>query len=420
MKYVALLLGLAFGLTAQSNSLTLKSALELADKQNPSIAIAKLETLEAQAALARTRSTLRPQINGVIQGVYQTTNLQGVGLIFPGFPARVGPYRTFTMRPQATQTLFDLSLLSQVRAARATAEQRKWNEETAREGLRLAVVQLYLQWFEARSRTSAATARIAAAEALLNQVQNKESAGGASKLDVSRNQQQLFAERYLLTLAERDALTLETSLKELLGLPQQQSLELAPPLLTDAGLAAEPNRAEAKSLSAQRLAEEHQLAAAKRERLPKLEGFGDFGLYGQGPDQSLSTYQIGATLRFPIYTGGRLAADIRATQIRPDRTRQQQRQLDLQIDREIAESLRELASARKSLIELAAQVRAAQETLDLTRLRFESGLATSTDTTTAQSTLAEAQELEIRARYSEQLAIAKLARARGDVRQALP
>lgn len=414
MRNHILLLVFAFGAFGQSRSLPLKAALELADAQSPTIAISRLETLEAKTQVALSRSALGPQIQGVAQGAYQTSNLQGVGLIFPGFPSRVGPYRTFNLRPQATMTILDLSLLENLRATRGAVEQKRWDEETAREGIRLAVVQLYLQLYEARSRAKAADVRIQSAEALLRQTQIRESAGGASKLDVSRNEQQLHAERYLKTLAERDERTIETILKEALGLTQNETLELSVPVLVEASNTT-PDRAELKSLGAQLQSQQYLLRSAKQERLPKLDAYGDYGLNGQGPDKSLSTYQIGATLRIPLYTSGRIEAGIRTAQLRLDKTRELQRQMTLKIDREVAEAERELEAARKASEILNQQVKAAQETLELTRLRLESGLATSTDTTTAQAIVAEAQEQEIRTRYSAQIAMAKLARARGSV-----
>ena len=62
---------------------------------------------------------------------------------------------------------------------------------------------------------------------------------------------------------------------------------------------------------------------------------------------------------------------------------------------------------------------AARKVLELARLRFEAGMATAVDTVTAQGALAEAEDGEIRARYEAQMALARLAFARGNVRAAV-
>jgi len=58
---------------------------------------------------------------------------------------------------------------------------------------------------------------------------------------------------------------------------------------------------------------------------------------------------------------------------------------------------------------------AALDRWSLARLRLVAGMATSLDTVTAQSALAQTEESEIRARYDYYLAAARRAHARGDV-----
>ncbi len=414
MYRFTLFLAGALACHAELRRLDLRGAVELASTQAPTVAIAHLQMLEAQANERVIKSAYRPQINGVVQGAYQTTNLQGVGLIFPGFPSRVGPYRSFNLRPQATQTILDLSLLSSIQAGKLQSEQRRWDTESAREAIRLAAVQLYLQLFEARSRIAAADARIAAADALLTQSRDRESLGGASKLDIARNAQQMYAERILRAQADRDAQGIESSLKEALSLPQTDSLDLAAPLIGgDPGTA--QTRPAQRALDSQSTVETQLRNAARRERMPKLSAVGDWGLQGQGPDKSLSTYQIGATLTIPIFTGGRIEADIAKAELRLRQTEQARRRLDLQIAREADQARKELHAAVAIAKESEAQRQAAATTLDLTKLRFEAGLATSTDTTTAQANLAEADEQSIRALYAKQIAQARLANALGNL-----
>jgi outer membrane protein len=405
---------------AETRRLDLKSAAALAETQHPQVALARLETLLARQDEVRARSAYLPQINALAEGTYQTTNLQGLGLVFPGFSSRVGPFRTFNLRPQATQTILDLSLLDTIRATKFGSEQRRWNEETAKEAIRLAAVQLYLQVFEARARISAAEARIAGSKAILEQTKTRESLGGASKLDVARQQERHEAELYAKTLAERDERVILTSLKVALGLTQEDELELKAPVLLPPASEAAQVRSEQKALDAQTRQAELQLRAAQRERLPKLSGFGDFGVFGTGPEQSVSTYQIGARVTVPLWTSGRLEADIAKARLAVERSKTERRRQDLLVAQEIAAARKDYESAVSSIAALERQMEAAWESLELTRLRVESGLATSTDTTTAQANVSETEEALIRTRYTQQIALARWARAHGDLDSVLP
>ncbi|MEI9814709.1 MAG: TolC family protein [Acidobacteriota bacterium] len=202
-----------------AQTLTLSDALDLVEKQNPTIHLARLRELERRADVKSTVSAYKPQANIVVAGTYQTNNLQGIGLLFPGVSPRIGPFRTFNARPVVTQTVLDLSLLSSIRAARLATSAAKFDVEAAREETQAAVIALFLQTFQAQSRLRAAQARVASAEALLKQVQDREQGGSASQLDVSRNQQQRQTEELAVIAAQQDLDLLRPALAELLGQP---------------------------------------------------------------------------------------------------------------------------------------------------------------------------------------------------------
>lgn len=420
MKPAALLLAAALTASAQTR-LTLRDALDQAVQMNPTVQEARLRALESESAAAIVRSRLQPQITASVSGAYQTTNFQGIGLAFPGFPDRVGPFRTFNARPSATQTVLDLSLLYEVRAARERVRASEHETAILREDTLLAVLQLYLQALQAASRVAAAEARLATAEAVWKQTQDLESAGAASKLEIARAEQQMEAERGALIAAQRDRDVLEAVLIETIGIDADRvTLEMPPAsaLLpsreasTNSALALRPELRAAESR--QRIAEQERLSAA-RQKLPTLQAFGDYGVLGRGPEQSLSTYAIGATLSIPVWTGRRIEAEIEAAATRARIAGEQLRRAKLQITREIRQAEIEWTAAREATTAAERATAAARTTLELARLRFAAGLATNIDTVIAQGALAEAEDREIQARYQQQLVRARLARAEGDV-----
>jgi outer membrane protein TolC len=420
----AILMLFAAGLSAGGQTvLSLRDALDSAARQNPSIQLARLQALEAELNAQIVRSAYLPQAQLAVNTSYQTANLQGIGLVIPGFSGRLGPFRTFNARPALTQTVLDASLISEIRAAREQTRQLKFEAAAARESILYASLQLYLQALEAGSRLEAAEARVRTAEAIVAQIAEREQGGLASKLDVSRAQQQRQDEIVTAENARRDREVLKAVLLRTIGGEQSSGgLELAP--VADArrapdfdsalarGLAGRP---EAGALEARLAADNQRIQAAGRARLPKVSAVADWGLSGAGPDRAIGTYNAGVAVTLPLWTGKRIESEQAASRLRADQTAQGLVDLKLQIRQEVRQAQIESESAQRSLVAASRSTSAARETLELTRLRYGSGLATSLDTTVAQNSLAQAEEQEIRIRYQGLLALARLARASGDV-----
>lgn len=402
-------------LQAQAQTLTLQDALDQAGQQNPSVQIARLRMLEHQASETALKAAYKPQVNISVGGTYQTSNLQGIGLLFPGFSNRLGPFRTFNARPTVTQTVLDFSLLASIRAARAESAAAKLDIEAAREETQAAVVEIYLRTFRAQSQLRAAQARLASADALLAQVTQREQGGAASQLDVARNQQQRQSEQLAVIAAEQELRLLRPALAELLGAPV--TVDLAEPLLVMPS--AKGTRPDIRAQELRIEAAQQEVQRARRERLPRLTASGDFGAQGAGPDSSTGTYNIGATLTIPVWTSGRIEANVDAARQRVEQRKQETRRLRLAAERQAEQATITYQEQTRAAAAAAESSTAARKVLDLARLRYESGLATSVDTATAQAALAESEEMEIRSKYAAQLALAQLAFAQGDVRAAI-
>lgn len=402
-------------LLAAAGPLTLDAALELASQQNPGVQAARLRVLEREAMAVSAKAAYLPQAEIVVSGTRQTSNLQGIGLAFPGLSDRIGPYRTFNARPVVTQKVLDYSLVSAIRAARLQTSAAKLDVEAVREETQAAVVTLYLQTFQAQSRVRAAKARLAVADAMLGQVEEKEKGGAASQLDVARNRQQREAEQVSLVHAEQEMALLRPALAEMLGAPVEG--DLAEPRL---GMVLEgAERADIRAATERVKAAAEEVQRARRQRWPQLAASGDYGVLGAGPDRATSTYAVGATLLIPVWTSGRLEAEMRAAEQRLAQAKEEERRLRLAAARMEAQARIAHEGQARAAVAAGASATAARKVLELARLRYESGMATAVDTATAQGALAEAEEQEIRARYEGAIALARLAFARGDVKAAL-
>ena len=424
LTILAALAALTPGVFAQPlpAKLNLSQVLELVDRANPELQAARLNALETGARAAAMRSTMGPQLNATAAQGYQTNNLAGVGLLFPGVPSRVGPYRVFDFRPHLSQTVLDLSLWANVRAAKLRIQADSADADAAAEKLRLTVTELYIQALQADSRRRSAEARVTNAESLLRQSEDLYRAGTGNRLDVARSQEQLQRERISVVNAARDRDAALAVLAATLGsesgtLPELEPLKTTPSAEEYTLDAALELRAEMHAEQLRGLGYEQERRAVASQRLPRVQAVGDFGVLGQDPSRNVSTYNIGVNVSVPVWTSGRISNEIQAASLRLKRQQQELRQVRLTIARELQQARIERDAARQAsgLSEQAA--RAAQEALDLAKMRFTAGLATQLDVVSAQANLAQAQEDEIRSRYDGLVAEARLAQAGGDVRR---
>ncbi len=410
-------------LPAAAETLGLRQAVEKAAEMSPDVAIARLRIVESQAEAGATAAAYKPQLNGRVESSRQTTNLQGIGLSFPGVPARIGPYWLFNARPVLTQVLFDGPLRSQIKAARETYQQNRHSADAVRETTQLAVLELYLQALQSDSRIGASRARLETAKAVLKQAGDREQLGDASKLDVARATQEFRNEEATLAQLQRDLRVLKAALARTIGLASDEfelealpvsPVALVPPAESSIEVAV-AERPETLSIASSIRRADLESERAKREYWPKLSFAADFGVLGRSPAQNVSTYTVGAALSFPIWTSGRIENEREAAQARAAQARESQRQTRLSIEEDVRRSLIEWNASREVLQASEKAAAAAKESVDLSILRFESGLSTNIETSTAQARLAEAEDLAIRSRYDVFLARARNSRARGRV-----
>jgi len=429
MRRTALLfLSAVFTLAAAAqdrSKLSLRQTLELAEKKSPEIQLVLLQQMEVRARSLVARSAYQPQLGVVVGNAYQTSNMEGLGLLIPGVPSRLGPYRVFNARPQLTAPVFDLQLLSGIHAARERAIESKFDSDTTRQATLLAVLELDINLFQAESRIAAAGARLRTAAAVHQQATDSERAGSASKLDVARTAQQVFAEQANLTQATRDRDVVCAMLLEAIGLEQDDAIRFEAPELANFAerlrsvdtirRGALEARSELSALEARRRAAQFDRESAERERLPKLTFTGDYGVLGQGPDHSLSTYTLGGSLTFPLFTGSRIRGNVGAAQSKVAQAEAELRKTRLRVSEEVKRAAVESDASRETLSAATSATAEARKALALSQLRFRAGIATSVDVAAAENALAQSEDFEIRTRYDWYLAEARLARAEGNV-----
>jgi outer membrane protein TolC len=168
------------------------------------------------------------------------------------------------------------------------------------------------------------------------------------------------------------------------------------------------------------LAAQSRLEAARATRraangalLPTVSFDADYGAIGQTVDSAHSTYSFGATLRVPIFDGGRT----QARRIEADAALKQ-REAEVadfkgRIEYEVRAALLDVQAADQQLEATQTRVQLATSELEQARDRFGAGVASNLEVTQAQESVAAASDIYIAALYAHNLAKASLARAMG-------
>jgi outer membrane protein TolC len=127
----------------------------------------------------------------------------------------------------------------------------------------------------------------------------------------------------------------------------------------------------------------------------------------------IPVYEYGVSLRVPLFTGGRIGAEVAAAEIERKKFDQSEREIRNQIAVEVKSALVQLDAARTEAEAANLGVSLAKESVRQAGDRFRAGVANNIEVITAQDELARANDNQITALYRYNQSRADLARATG-------
>jgi outer membrane protein TolC len=381
---------------------------------------------QAQAQRLRALSAMLPNVSALLrQNVDQLSRI-AIGLKIPGIPASTGQFGYQESYLTFSENGLNFDTAYRLRAARRSAEADNYSLQDARDVVALAVGTAYLQVIASQSRLETAEAQLEVARTLEAQTANQVSSGLSPEIDGFRatvlrqtNEQRVAVAQASL---DKDKLTLG----RLIGLPSGQQFNTATvapyqtwngPNLETALQQARQSRADIKSVQAAAQAADFDRKAAQFQRLPALSFNGYYGALGVTLGQAAETYGLTATLSVPVFTGGRIRADIqeRSAQLQ----RKQSEVLDLlgRVDYEVRNAFTDLAAAESAVRVAENNTQLAQKTLEQARDRFLNGVTNNLEVVQAQQDVAAAHENYISSLFAHNLAKLVLLRALGSVQK---
>jgi outer membrane protein len=405
--------------------LTLDQAVGLALKQNTTAQIAILTAAQSEQDKNIARADLLPQASARISDEAQKINLLaqfGGKKPFPGFPSTLGPYQVFSAGPSFGGPIFDLTLWRRYQAARNDVNASKATSLSTREQVILLVVSQYIGTLRAMANVEASQSRVDLAQALYDQAADLQKEGVGTGIDTLRANVELQNEKQRLLEAVTDRETSLFGLSRFLNLDPRQPIELADslsffdtpqPEVETSLEQALAERQEWKALESQIRAAEFQKKAAQDSRLPSLRFDGDFAYVGTSGNTALPTYTYEASVNLPLFTGGRIHADIVRADLEIRKLQQQRDDLRNQIALDVKTALLNLQSARNEVQVANLGVQLSREEVNQARDRFKAGVANNIEVIQAQDSLSRANDNQIAALYRFNQARADFARSIG-------
>ncbi|OLC11323.1 MAG: hypothetical protein AUH41_00800 [Gemmatimonadetes bacterium 13_1_40CM_66_11] len=400
------------------------------DTAPAAVTIAGFRSDAAGARVREARAALLPNLAFTGSWVNRTFNPQTLGFKLPGLnlPSLVPPFNAYDGRARVTQTLFDLSSVSRVSAARgqlkAANAERTAVIETAAQNVALA----YARGVRAQAVVAARQADSALAAELVGLAVAQQRAGVSASIDVTRARTQLVDAAGGLVVAANQLDRAKIDLARALGIDPNTPITLTDSLNAQLGAAdvpADRNTAVTQAVATRPdlLAEQSRGAAARQtasaisaERLPRLDVEADYGFSGLRVADAVGTRQVAVEVTLPILDGfrreGRRAeqeAVVRESDVRV-------RDLRQQVTADVDGALLDLGSAGAQQQIATERLQLAAQEVSEARQRFKAGVAGNIEVINAQSSLLRARDADIDARFAAVSARIALARSVGSAR----
>src|ERR1700722_2448609 len=394
--------------------LTLKETVQLALKQNPQRIIARILVYESDRNSQIARSALLPQANMAVNGSLNQYNIQ----------AGARQYQIFEAGPTFSQSVLNLPLIRGYQIGREGTREARADELTTRQNVVTAVVDQYLMILRALATRDAAKVRVELAQRLYGQAAELQKTGIGLNIDTVRANVELQNEKQNLIDSETQVHTTAYGLAELLDLPRDQDVEAADRLdfydlpaldqkaLLDQAFASRP---ELHSLDSQQRIAKLSTDSARDERLPQLDFSGFWFYQGAHFTEGIPAYTYAIAMEFPIFTGGRIRAEVARAKLEEDRVAEVRKQTEARIVDEVKSALDQLNAARTSVDVANLGYQLAQEEGAQAQRRFAAGVTTNVEVIQAQDALARASDNQIGALFQFNVSRAALARATGEI-----
>jgi outer membrane protein TolC len=347
----------------------------------------------------------------------------------PALPATSGGFGYQDVRVAISQRLFDLELRQRFQARKEDERASALNVKDARDVVVLAVGTAYFQVVASVARVETAKAQLAAAQEFDQLTADRVKSEVSPEIESLRAQVERQSAEQRLTNVSNQLEIDKLTFGRITGLGIDQDFELtdepspvrfADMTLEVATAEALRGRADLASAEAAVRAAQSTLRAERAQRLPVVSLIANYGGGGRNVGSLNQVYELGGAISVPLYTGGRISADIGQAQADLERRRAEYEDLRGRIAYDVRVAWLDV-SASNSSVQVAEKNRAlAKRALVQSGDRYTNGVTNYLEVVQAQEAIAAANENYIQSLYSLNVATISLARAMGAAETRLP
>lgn len=381
--------------------LTLKEAIAEARRNSPDIAIAQSRIRESAAGVRQADAALWPRLN--FQSSYSRTD-NPIGVFGAALNQRsFGPGLNFNDVPDAdnlllrgvvTAPLYTGGQISSARkAARETSAAARHSAEAVANRMAFEVTRTFYSIAKTEAFVGAIEASIRAFEGNVSIARKRFDAGKALKTDVLDLEVRLArAEADLVDARNANELT-RRALANLLGRDSAViQVEVPGDMPAVLGNESRGLRPELAAVARHGTAAEAAVRQARSGFRPKVSAFfnGDHNR-GWKFDGNGDSYTVGFMADWKLWDGFLTRGKVDEARARVATVREEERRLRLAIDFEVQRSRLNLRAAEERSKASVKAVTLAEESVKLTRVRFEQGLALSSQLIDAETVLTESR-----------------------------
>lgn len=432
-------LGMVFSEAQTIHNLTIQDALDLAKKNNIQIKTA-LTNLEVQE---QTNKQLTADALPTVSGVGTSTNYFQIPVIVlaansfgPGFPptsqaVSLNQKYNLTGGIQLTQKLFDGAVFVGLKARASAVDYYRKNIDLTMESLSVTVYKTYYSLVVSKTQLELLDANIARAEKFLHDTRVMNENGFSEKLDVDKAVVQLAN---LQTSKENTETTIVNgylTLKFFIGIPAADSVQLTTNFdeaKLKGGIPMDltyryEDRYDYQSLQISKQLSEFDVKRYQAVYYPTLSLNGayqknalnnTFDLFSKSSTWYSTSY-VGLSLNVPIFSGFSKDANLKKARLQSTLVSDQIENLKQSIDVEVRTARNNFINAIRNMDNQKENTSLAESVYNQTKKKYESGLASSTDLTNAQTDLIQAQSNYINALYNAVVAKVDYLKAIGKI-----
>jgi outer membrane protein TolC len=414
--------------TGTKIELSLKVALDRGLRYNLGLIEANQASADVRAGRLRALAALLPQLSADVRQGYENLSYKEIGLKLPpipglpALPSTSGGFGYQDARVSLAQSLYSAGLRNQYRARKTEEQASTLSIQDSRDVVVFAVGTAYLQVIASAARVRTAGAQLASAGELDQQTANRVKNEVSPEIDSLRAQVERQSAEQRLTNAtnqlEKDKLTLA----RIIGLAIDQDFELSDPLayhplpgITGETATAEAlrSRADLRSAEASAQAATYTLRAHKAQRLPVISMTADYGGGGANIGNFNQVYTISGNISVPIYTGGRIRADIEQAQADVARRDAEYEDLKGRVAYDVRVAWLDLSASDSSVKVAQRNKSLAEQALVQSRDRYTNGVTNYLEVVQAQEAVSAANENYVQSLFSYDVAVISLVRATG-------